>query len=80
MVDVTDQTNDLLTTQEVVDLLGVSLDTLAQWRTRKQGPAYIKHKGFVRYTRVDIDAWLDANRVETGTSETNSATDASAEG
>jgi predicted DNA-binding transcriptional regulator AlpA len=33
--------------------------TLAQWRYRGVGPAYVKVGKHVRYRRADIDAWLN---------------------
>lgn len=64
MVAMTDDADGLLTTEEAAERLGITADRMAQWRSRGQGPAYIKHKGFVRYRASDLTAWLDANRVD----------------
>lgn len=45
--------------------LGVPEATLAQWRYRSVGPAYVKVGRHVRYRRADIDAWLDSQSVAT---------------
>lgn len=57
---------ELLTPQEVAALLGVSLDTVSQWRFRRTGPPFIRvGNRFVRYVRADVDAWLAKHRVPT---------------
>ena len=38
--------------------------TLANWRTRGQGPAYIKVGGSIRYRMEDLERWLTQQRVE----------------
>ena len=38
--------------------------TLANWRTRGQGPAYIKVGGSIRYRMEDLERWLSQQRVE----------------
>lgn len=38
--------------------LGVSIMTLADFRTKRVGPDYIKVGRCVRYRRSDIEAWL----------------------
>jgi predicted DNA-binding transcriptional regulator AlpA len=43
--------------------LGVSTATLEKWRSLKKGPPYLKVGHFVRYTKVDIDTWIESNRV-----------------
>jgi hypothetical protein len=42
--------------------LGVTKATLANWRWRKYGPAYLKVGRRVEYVKGDIDAWRDAQR------------------
>lgn len=55
-------TTDLLTPQQVADLLQVKTDTLEAWRGKRQGPAWIKlgdgKRSPVRYRKADIDAYL----------------------
>ena len=49
-------------------LLGVSVDTLADWRCRGGGPRYVRVGRLIRYRDADLQAWL-ATRVcvNTGT-------------
>lgn len=58
---------DVMSEQEVADLLRVKTETLRAWRTRKKcagkSPRYIQQgKGRVLYMRADVAAWLLANR------------------
>jgi len=48
----------LLTPTEVAEILSVPENTLAAWRTRRQGPLFIRVGIHVRYRRVDIEAWM----------------------
>lgn len=49
----------LLTPEATADLLGVSVDTLSDWRcSRVQGPRYVKVGRLVRYQECDIREWL----------------------
>lgn len=58
-----------LTPVQVNEEYGFPLQTLANMRWRLTGPAFIKFgsgKGArIRYRRSDIEAWLDANTVQT---------------
>lgn len=53
-------------------MLGVSLRTLANWRTRGIGPAFVRigavHSRTL-YRLDDLNTWLDNNRVETSGSK-----------
>jgi hypothetical protein len=42
--------------------LCVTEATLADWRYRRRGPAFVKVGRLVRYRPEDLDAWLDAQR------------------
>lgn len=54
---------DLLTTEEASNALAVTPRTLANWRAKREGPAFVKvGKRAVRYRRADLDAF--ARRVE----------------
>ena len=52
---------------EAAAMLGVSPRTLANWRTHRVGPAFVRvgrvHSRTL-YRLDDLKAWLDANRVE----------------
>jgi predicted DNA-binding transcriptional regulator AlpA len=62
----------LLVAREVADATGLSVETLAQWRSQKRGIPYIKiSRNCVRYRQMDLDSWLvertvltDQNRSE----------------
>lgn len=51
--------DDMLTSKQVSELLGVKLNTLQKWRTRGVGPKYFKFGGSnaaaVRYDRQDVE-------------------------
>lgn len=49
------------TPSEVSAETTISLQTLAQYRSRGTGPRFIKAGGRVLYRWSDVDAWLDAN-------------------
>ena len=56
----------LLTPKQAAEFLGVPLGTLAQWRSQRRGPAYIKLEDrLVRYRRSDLEAYLTEHLVET---------------
>jgi predicted DNA-binding transcriptional regulator AlpA len=44
------------------DYLGVSRHTLACWRSRGEGPPFVKVGGSVRYRVADLDAWAEGRR------------------
>jgi predicted DNA-binding transcriptional regulator AlpA len=50
---------ELLDPRQVADLLGVTVQRLANWRYRGRGPNYIK-LGYrsIRYQRADVEQWL----------------------
>jgi predicted DNA-binding transcriptional regulator AlpA len=56
--------DELYNTETAAAFLGKPPTTLRQWRYRGVGPAYIHIERSVRYRRSDLDAWLDANRVD----------------
>ena len=55
--------NDLLRPEEVVNLTGLSLETLAQWRSQKRCIPYLKIGRAVRYDAPDVQAYLEGCRV-----------------
>lgn len=48
----------LYTSEEVADLLGVTVGTFAQWRHRNKAPKHLKINGSVRYTAESVLDWL----------------------
>ena len=51
---------DLLTSQQVADILGVKIDTVEKWRGQKRGPAFIRVGGLVRYRPSAIEFYLES--------------------
>lgn len=49
---------ELMTSREVAELLGIASATLCRWRARGDGPRWTKTGSWVRYRRVDVEAWL----------------------
>lgn len=43
--------------------LGLSPWTLAEWRCKGNGPRYMKLGNRVRYSIVELDAWLESRTV-----------------
>ena len=54
----------LFTAEEVSEITGVPLSTLAQWRYRKQGIPYLRMGRLVRYDAADVESYLQRCRVE----------------
>lgn len=60
----TSSNSHLLTPEQVAELTGLSVETLAQWRSQKRGIPYLKiSRNCVRYRQADLDAWLEAHVV-----------------
>ena len=55
--------NRLLTAEEVAGITGLSLETLAQWRSQRRGIPYLKIGRTVRYDPTDVQAYLEGCRV-----------------
>jgi predicted DNA-binding transcriptional regulator AlpA len=56
----------LLTPDDVAGQTGLSVETLAQWRSQKRGPNYVKiSRNFVRYRQSDLDGWVAGRIVRT---------------
>lgn len=54
---------ELLTPEQVAAMTGLSLDTLAQWRSQRRGLPYLKLGRAVRYDAIEIQAYLERCRV-----------------
>lgn len=58
------------TPRTVAKLLGVSVDTLADWRVRGEGPVFIKMGGrLVAYCPADVTAWVNSRPTYKHTSD-----------
>lgn len=53
-----DRPDDLLTVQEVAELLRVPAATLRYWRYCHTGPVGFKIGRYVRYERSEVQSWL----------------------
>lgn len=54
---------ELLTAEQVASITGLSVETLAQWRSQKRGIPYLKIGRAVRYDPADVNAYLRGCRV-----------------
>jgi predicted DNA-binding transcriptional regulator AlpA len=56
----------LLSAEEVAAMTGLSVETLAQWRSQGRGIPYIKiSRNCVRYRLCDLDGWISERIVRT---------------
>ena len=55
-----EQRTPLLRPEDVAEITGLSVETLAQWRSQRKGIPFVKlSRNCVRYRQVDLDTWLD---------------------
>ncbi|MGD1212142.1 MAG: helix-turn-helix domain-containing protein [Candidatus Acidiferrales bacterium] len=55
----------LLTPAQAAEVLGIPEGTLAQWRSQRRGPTFIKLEGrLVRYRVRDLDSYISGCVVE----------------
>jgi len=57
------ETESLLSEIHAAELLGVSSRTLQAWRSRNEGPPFVRMGRAVRYRRQDLLAWIEQNTV-----------------
>ena len=58
----------ILTEAEAASMIvDLKPQTLAKWRLRHKGPAYLKLGGKIRYRVIDIQEWMDASRIDPST-------------
>jgi hypothetical protein len=56
----------LLTPAQAAEVLGIPEGTLAQWRSQRRGPVFIKLEGrLVRYRARDLESYVAGRVVET---------------
>lgn len=55
----------MLKTEQAAEILGVCEKTLRRWRDESAGPRFIRIGRKVFYRPEDVDAWLEAQTVET---------------
>ncbi len=51
---------------DAADMIGCSTALIRKWRRNGEGPNYHKIGSIVRFAPVDIQAYMDAQRVQTG--------------
>jgi len=56
----------LMTTADAAEYTGLQKTTLEQWRSRGEGPPFVRMNRTVRYRQADLDAWIES-RVQTTT-------------
>jgi len=55
--------SEFMTAEDVAHLTGLSLETLAQWRSQRRGMPYLKIGRAVRYDPSDVQSYLEGCRV-----------------
>lgn len=50
---------DAMTAKQVSEQIGLSVATLATWRSRGKGPEFIRIAGRVYYLNTAVQEWLD---------------------
>lgn len=53
---------EYLTPKEVSERFGLAVGTLANWRSRRVGPPFVKAGGSVLYHVDELHGWLDRHR------------------
>ena len=55
----------LLTPAQTAEFLGVTLHTLAEWRSQRRGPPYVKLEGrLVRYRFAELEGYITEHSVQ----------------
>ena len=55
-----EQRTPLLRAEDVAGITGLSVETLAQWRSQRKGIPFVKlSRNCVRYRQADLDQWLN---------------------
>lgn len=55
--------SQIMTDKQAAKFLGVGLQTLRNWRCRRQGPDYIKMGRAVRYSVRDLLRYLESRKI-----------------
>lgn len=58
--------DNLMTVETVAEYLGVPVATVYAWNSRGLGPKRSRVGKYVRYRRVDVDAWIDERATSAG--------------
>ena len=60
LIVMSDDDAEIMTGQQVADLLQVSPRTLEEWRQTRTGPPYRRMGRHVRYLRREVLAWFES--------------------
>ncbi|MHC4640102.1 MAG: helix-turn-helix domain-containing protein [Planctomycetota bacterium] len=52
----------LLSPEEIQNIYGIKVATLAQWRWQRRGPDFFKLGALVKYKATEFEEWLERNR------------------
>lgn len=52
-----------ITENDAAEFLGLTVRTIRKWRGAKKGPPYSKIGRSVRYSREELKAWADSQKV-----------------
>jgi predicted DNA-binding transcriptional regulator AlpA len=64
--DLSAQTEPLLSSELVAQLLGCTPAALQLWRREKRGPTYVRLGRLIRYRSKDINSWVESQTVQLG--------------
>jgi excisionase family DNA binding protein len=56
----------MLSTQELAEVLGVSVDTIYDWNSKGSGPRRFRVGRHVRFRLTDVDEWLERHAADGG--------------
>ena len=65
--------NEVMSTRDLADMLGLQPQTLRIWRSQGRGPQYIRFGGSksrVFYRKIDVEVWLERNTFTSTSEET----------
>lgn len=54
----------LWTIEDVAEYLGIPVNTLYYWRTKKKGPMAKRMGKYIRYRPEDVRAWVNEQEME----------------
>ena len=50
--------------EQAADLIGLSVQTLRNWRFKREGPPYIRAGRSIRYSFQDLLGWMEGKRID----------------
>jgi predicted DNA-binding transcriptional regulator AlpA len=59
------ETTGLIAPPQLAEYIGVTVQRLAEWRHHGTGPRFIRAGRLIRYRPEDVNAWIEAQTVET---------------